>query len=233
MTFLLESNVDLYEEDYEGLTALGVAAKVGSLATAKVLLEWHRRTGRQKSFKGGCIDGRNSRDTRGKTLLHLAAESDDADVARILIDNGADMEAEDPDGNSCLYLALTQKSYNVARCLIYSGADVNRHSADDDFTPLHRVAADGEPRLLRVLLGRGAEVNALAKNSQTPLHIALYNVARNYSDIEAVRKCCQILIENGADLEAKDDLGISVREHPWMRHLIAERPGLVQPKSLT
>ena len=229
MTLLLESKVDMYAETFEGLSALGVAAKMGSLTSAKILLDWHRRTGRQKPFKGSCIDHRSRRDedsrrSQGRTLLHLAVESDDVTVARTLIDNGADVEA-DIDGNAPLNLALIVKSYAVARCLIYSGANVNRRSAKDNFTPLHQVADDCQPRLVRLLLERGAEVNAVAAYNETPLHIA----AKNFFLSEAAQWCCKILIDGGADLEAKNDFGLAPGDFDYIRSLRDVKPELFKP----
>ena len=69
----------------DGLTALGIAAKEGFLDKAELILEKHRSTGRYGSFKSGCINGRNSK--TNKTLLHFAAETDNVNVAKLLVSN--------------------------------------------------------------------------------------------------------------------------------------------------
>jgi aminoglycoside N3'-acetyltransferase len=58
-----------------------------------------------------------------KTALHLAAESDRLDVARLLVDAGADIEAKTSWGASPLDWAATMGSARVAEFLLGRGAD--------------------------------------------------------------------------------------------------------------
>lgn len=65
-------------------------------------------------------------------------------------------------------------------------------------TPLHYAAATGETAVMRVLIAKGADVNAEKKDGVTPLH-----VAAALAQVEAA----ELLISNGADLNAVDKKG--------------------------
>ena len=67
--------------------------------------------------KGVNVDARADSD---QTPLHIAAEENSADVARLLIQKGADLEAKTKDGKTPLQHALY---LNVAQMLISKGAD--------------------------------------------------------------------------------------------------------------
>ena len=63
------------------------------------------------------------KDNDGRTPLYNAAEGNSLDVARQLIDSGADIEAKDNDGWKPLHEAAANNSLGVARLLIEHGAD--------------------------------------------------------------------------------------------------------------
>ena len=66
--------------------------------------------------------------------------SKDAEQARILIEQGADVNEKGSGGNSPLHLAAFANSTDVAKLLIAHGALVNAVS-DSGGTPLHIAAA--------------------------------------------------------------------------------------------
>ena len=58
--------------------------------------------------------------------LHWAAEKGHVDVVKVLIRNGADMNAvTDYDMNTALHYAVTNKYVDVVKVLIQNGIDVN------------------------------------------------------------------------------------------------------------
>ena len=61
-------------------------------------------------------------DEHGKTGLHWAAETDQGDVARLLIDSGAEIDAKTAWGASPLDWAATMGSNRVADLLLSRGA---------------------------------------------------------------------------------------------------------------
>ena len=75
----------------------------------------------------------------GTTLLHSASRSGNSELVRLLIQEGADVNAQDEDGESPLHGAMARSdNYDVARILIENGADLTSKAADAK-TPLHSI----------------------------------------------------------------------------------------------
>ena len=75
----------------------------------------------------------------GTTLLHSASKSGNMELVRLLIQEGADVNAQDEDGESPLHGAMARSdNYNVARTLIENGADLSSKAVDGK-TPFHNI----------------------------------------------------------------------------------------------
>ena len=75
----------------------------------------------------------------GTTLLHSASKSANVELVRLLIQEGADVNAQDEDGESPLHSAMaTSDNYDIARTLIENGADVSSKAVDGK-TPFHHI----------------------------------------------------------------------------------------------
>jgi ankyrin repeat protein len=132
-----------------------------------------------------------------ETPLHWAASSDDVEVARALIDGGADIEASGASiaGGSPLDDAVGYSCWRVARLLVDRGARVNRlwqaaalgliaradellangsHSHQDLTDAFWLACHGGQRRMAEYLLARGAELNGTASwaDGGTPLEVA-------------------------------------------------------------
>ena len=99
----------------------------------------------------------------GDTPLHLCHNTE---VARLLIDSGADVNALNNAGNTPLHKC---HNINIAKILIDSGADVN---AKDRYgwTALHYYADVGDVGIAKLLTNAGGDVNAKNIEGATPLH---------------------------------------------------------------
>ena len=86
----------------------------------------------------------------GGAPIHLAVDSDDVEVARLLLNNGADIESADQSGATPLSAALSAKLYDMADMLMKAGAILsNGESIARD------AARGGDARMLRVALENG------------------------------------------------------------------------------
>ncbi|KAL6714753.1 Ankyrin repeat domain-containing protein 55 [Lecanora helva] len=73
----------------------------------------------------------------GVSLLHSAANMGNLELVRLLIQEGADVNAQDEDGDSPLHSALVRSdNYEVTRTLLENGADLSSRAVDGK-TPLH------------------------------------------------------------------------------------------------
>ena len=75
------------------------------------------------------------------TPLHRASEAGHTEIARLLINKGADIEARDAGYMRPLHLAAIYRHAEVARLLIQHGADVNAYDGYRK-TPEDRITQD-------------------------------------------------------------------------------------------
>lgn len=122
----------------------------------------------------------NRSDAHGYFPLHHAAGQDRLEIARMLLDAGADPNA--PTGP------------DVAPC----------GSGTSDYeTPLHLAAMEGSSKVALELIKRGARLNPVNATGQTPLHFA----AKGYGEPATALGVVKVLVEAKAELNAKDSQG--------------------------
>jgi ankyrin repeat protein len=122
----------------------------------------------------------------GATPLALAAEVNNLDAVKALVDGGADPLIPTEQGTTPLILAsgagtdvqraraLDERAMAVetARYLLDHGADVNA-AGQFGWTALHAASYQGLNDLVELLVNRGAKIDTLDGLGQTPLSIAL------------------------------------------------------------
>ncbi len=109
----------------------------------------------------------------GMTGLHWAALNGNAEIARLLIGAGADLEAATRLGaHTPLHVAAKGGNGEIVEILAEAGADVAAVT-ETGAAPLHFAAASGEVRSVAALLESGAPVDAAEPEwGQTPLMFA-------------------------------------------------------------
>ena len=130
----------------------------------------------------------------------------------------------------------------IAQRLLESGAQVNSHAGFYNTTPLHGAASNGSLELVKLLVSKGAKVNAVSKELSMPLaeavradnlEIAQFLLEQgadktiNHADTEfqtaifkaRSAKMAQLLIANGADVSRGDKKGLSVLFHAVANYL--------------
>lgn len=126
--------------------------------------------------------GVNVVDAQGKTLLHHVRNKE---IAKLLVEHGADVKAMDKQGRTPLHTVETDQ---IAEILIRQGADVKARD-QAEFTPLHYAK---NRKIAEVLIKNRADLEALSYNSfgghqYTPLSSAV-----TYAKADVA--CC--IIEN-------------------------------------
>ncbi|KAJ9659039.1 hypothetical protein H2198_003328 [Neophaeococcomyces mojaviensis] len=137
----------------------------------------------------------NGADADGKTPLTWAAEKGHEAVVKLLVENGADLEAKDKKHGRTPLLWAAEKGHEaVVKLLLEKGVELE---PKDNFgrTPLSWAAGNGHEAVVKLLLEKGVELESKDNFGQTPLSWAAGN------GHEAVVK---LLVEKGANIESKD-----------------------------
>ena len=114
----------------------------------------------------------------GFTPLILASTAGHSEVVEILIDNGADIEAQsERTKDTPLSLACSGGRYEVVEILLRLGAN-KEHRNVSDYTPLSLAASGGYVNIIKLLLSYGAEINSRSVFSHQPY---LYYIVRYYT----------------------------------------------------
>jgi ankyrin repeat protein len=129
--------------------------------------------------------------------LHDAVRSDDPEVIRSSIRSGANLDEPDSWGTP-LALAVAKGADFTVKLLLEAGADIEAATSSlaGGEHPLH-IAAKRESgaSTVKLLISRGAQLNARDKDGRTPLIIAV--VAGNID-------VAQVLLDAGANIEEVD-----------------------------
>ena len=140
------------------------------------------------------------RDTVHWTALMVATREGRLDIARALLDHGADVRASDRDGDTALGLAAAQNQSPSVAILLEKGAQVNAKDRAG-VTPLMRAASHGSREAMQVLLAQGADVNSQDRNGRTALIWAMTYQQPQRADL------VKALLASGADPNVPDNAG--------------------------
>ncbi len=129
----------------------------------------------------------NTRDEKGQPGLVMAMQERSLKTAGVLLSHPAiEIDALNPAGESALMMAALKGELDGARQLLLRGASVNQPG----WSALHYAAAGTEVPLVRLLVDKGADLNAASPNGSTPLMMAA-----QYGSEDGVR----LLLAAGAD----------------------------------
>jgi len=111
----------------------------------------------------------NKRKQFGKTELHIAAKSGQLKTAKLLLEQGVEVNVPDEHGWQPLHKACNRGHAVVASLLIEHGADINNNENDEHITPLHYAASQGHMYVVKLLIDNGASLNIISANGETVL----------------------------------------------------------------
>lgn len=103
--------------------------------------------------------------------LREAANSNDIDTVRRLLEDDIDPCAADDKGRTALHFSSCNGNESIVQLLLSYGADPNQRDSLGN-TPLHLAACTNHVPVITTLLRGGARVDALDRAGRTPLHLA-------------------------------------------------------------
>ena len=176
---LVRAGAELHVTDYDGFTCLITAAEKGRTETVRYLVGL------------GQVDV-DQRDVDLNAALYEASVQNHADVVRVLIDVGTDLEKPYAGGSSLLF-ACMGGCLDVVKMLVQAGAELRVTDNHYGRTCLITAAKKGRTETVRYLVGLGqVDVDQADGNHNTALHVA---VEKNHADV------VRVLIDAGADIE--------------------------------
>lgn len=159
------------------------------------------------------------RKNRWDLITYVKNEPENIEKIKQLIKNGANVNMQDEEGYTPLYHAYINKNndgynqkYELLQWLLANGGDVNHKYEksyqyqiknglsypSEDYTLLHYVASTtNDPKLIKILIKAGANINIKAPDGLTALHYAvddlsplahLRNLSKTVSEISSLLK---------------------------------------------
>lgn len=142
----------------------------------------------------------NSPDEKGQTGLHLAIRDNSPKVVAVLLAHPAvRVDAPNASDETPLMLAALKGNLDAAQRLLDRGAAVNRPG----WAPLHYAATGPEPRLVGLMLERGAQIDAPSPNGSTALMMAARYGADD-SALMLLARGASTVVRNQRDMNAAD-----------------------------
>ena len=129
----------------------------------------------------------NDVDHRNFTLLEYAVALGDIEIARALLDAGANINQP---GNGILHQAIWTEDTKMLELLIEKGANLNEKNAAGR-PPLERAICFGKFEAIKVLVSKGADLSSVAVS--TPSDASALSVAAEYGYFDII----QFLLDNG------------------------------------
>jgi ankyrin repeat protein len=151
----------------------------------------------------------------GDLALHLAAEFGHTDMISLLVQH-IDVDYLSSSGESALICAIRMNQIEAIKLLLHLGANPNlKQPNKNEWTPLFSSVYQGRLEATKVLVGIGqADVDALDKDGNTPLHIA-----ERYDKLEIFK----YLLSVGADYKIKNKKGFTAAQYakePFVKALV-------------
>ena len=210
-TLLMNSECDTNSDRQGKLSPLSVATSRSFLSCAEFLLEKNANTEVQGTENRtplcyAAINGHNELcqlllkhganpniSIGANPILLVVAEGGNLEIVKVLLKNGAEIDATDSENQTALLRASENGHKAVVAHLLENGAD-SHHVNVHGLTSIHYAASDGFTEIVQLLIDSGADLKRPSPRSWTPLHMC-------YDHPETTH----LLLKNGADVNSVEN----------------------------
>lgn len=130
----------------------------------------------------------------------LYIEKNKSEIFNLFLEAGIDVNSTDELGTPMLNIAVRNDNEEFTKRLLELNANVNAVSKDRGYTAVMDAVWRGNLELTKLLISKGADLNTINKEGQNNLVLAVG------ADKDKIVK---ILVENGANPDIKDQMGMS------------------------
>ena len=196
MQILLDNGAEIEARDWLDDTPLIVAAQNGRKEAIEFLLANNADINAKSTGRLG----------NSETALTKSIGRKQFEAARLLIEKGADVDAPKGAHSIPLQEAALQGNAELVKLLLAKGADVNSRSEDGQ----DALQWASSKEIAEILIAHGANVNAKDQQGKTPLLFAIETGKLHIVNL---------LLDSGADIDAKDAYEKALREAAYGCHL--------------
>lgn len=214
LNLMIDSGCSVNQQDHQGMSPLHIAAELGDPMILQFLIEKGAKvttltTDYETPLHLAALNGHveclntllrcthihvDTKDKFGSSSLHLAVKKSHFDVARRLLERGADIHAKDASLSTPLHYAAMVGDARMCKLLIGHRSFVSEHN-EEMWTPLHLAVQGGFLECVEILIRNGAFINARNEESVTPL---MLSISQGYHSIT------KLLLAHGADANIPD-----------------------------
>lgn len=200
---LIEQGSDVNQIDKDGQTPLFVACEKGHVEIAWLLLLKHAEVNQQipvvtKQYGSllnmVCQELVFLDEDEKKKPKYAAIRKKYAEIAKILVHAGVDINRTDQYGNTAFLIACKTGQLDLIELLLQKGADINGRDLPFMSSPLSLACYQGKLETVKLLIDKGADVNQPNRDGKTPLFIAY--------ELDNMR-VVKFLVEKGASVNTQ------------------------------
>ena len=202
---LLSSKTDVNQSQADGTTALHWAVYYSDVELVKRLIKQGADAKAKNEF--------------GATPMSQAATAGNADVIQLLLEAGVKADEPGPDDQTPLMVIARTPNVKAAELLLKQGASVNAVEKWRGQTALMWAAAQKQPAMVKLLIEKGAKVNARSLPNNWERQVTAEPRMKIlpvggltpllYAAREGCTECVAQLIKSGADLNLPDPDGVT------------------------
>ncbi|KAI1821624.1 hypothetical protein F4861DRAFT_451213 [Xylaria intraflava] len=191
--FLLAAARAGYEPPFRQLAKQGIDVNIATKTYGHSLLMGATMGGNKRIVQTLLTLGANVKQVSrgGRSALHVSM---DADITRLLLHHGAEIDKKSSNSETALMLAAARDDKDIGKALVEHGANMERRDSNGR-TALMIAALGGHEAFTRLLVEHGAELEEKDSDERTALLIA---AAGGHEPV------VRLLLEHGAKLEEKD-----------------------------